>query len=147
MTSQASATAYDRLLCSLQDRATLGIYRIRLDNIELPTIPQNRLRNITRLKKVFLVQRCFRHNPQNYITATIQQDVFEHRSSIVQSSDRVNELLLRAEDSVYCLHGSCRIQAAKSVLRGQDRWWMVALYKEDIGGIPGQIQSGVLTSH
>lgn len=136
MASQVSATAYDRLICSLQDRAKLGIYRIRLDNIEHPQIPQNRLPNVSRLKKTFLIQKCLRHSPQNYITATIPQNVFEHRSSVKQASDGVNELLLRTEDKVYCLHGSCRIQAAKAVLRDGDRWWTVTLYKDNIGGIP-----------
>ncbi|KAK7902586.1 hypothetical protein LTR67_002232 [Exophiala xenobiotica] len=119
MTSQVSATTYERFVCSFQDRAALGVYRIRLDNVELPPIPPNRLQNVTRLKKIFRdVQKCLRHNPQNYITAKVSQDVFEHRSLTIRSSDGVNELLLRAEDSVFCLHGSCRIQAAKLVLRG-----------------------------
>jgi hypothetical protein len=135
MTTQVSVNAYDRLLRSLQVRSTLGTYRVRLDNIEIPDIPHNRKANVTRLRKVFLTRRCFRHTPQNFVTASIQQDVFEQRSSIVQSSDGVEELLLRAEDSVYCLHGACRIQAAKLVLRGRDRWWTVVLYKEDIGEV------------
>lgn len=136
MATQASATAYDRFICSLQDHAKLGVYRIRLDNIEHPRIPQNRFPNVSRLKKTFLVQKCLRHNPQNYITATISHDIFAHRSSVKQASDGVNELLLRAEDKVYCMHGSCRIQAAKTVLRDGDRWWTVTLYKENIGEIP-----------
>jgi len=133
MTSQLTATSHGRLVRSLQDDAALGVYRVRLDNIDIPVIARNRIKNVTRLKKVFLAQRCLRHEPRNYIQATIQQDVLEHRSSIAQSSDGLNELLLRAEDSVYCKHGSCRIKAAKAVLRGQDRWWTVALYKENIG--------------
>lgn len=139
MTTQVSTTAYDRLLCSLQDDAVLGIYRVRLENIELPTIPQNRRQNVSRLKKVFLTQRCFRYDPQNYIKATIRQDIFDHHCSIVRSSDGLNELLLRAEDSVSCEHGSCRIKAAKLVLRGQNRWWTVVLYRENIGGTPRPI--------
>ncbi|KAK5246706.1 hypothetical protein LTS13_006409 [Exophiala xenobiotica] len=132
MTSQISATAYERRLRSFQERAACGVYRIRLDNIELPQIPHNRLQNVTRLKKIFLIQKCLRYHRKNYIAATISPDVLHHRSSTVQASDGLNELLLRAEDGVRCLHGSCRIEAAKSVLKGQDRWWTVVLYLEDL---------------
>lgn len=133
MTSQVSANAYDCLLSILRQRAFLGTYRIRLDNIDLPPIPENRLHNISRLKRIFLAQKCLRYDPRNYIQATLSQRVFEQRNTSTDASDGLRELLLAADDNVHCLHGSCRISAAKSVLRGRDRWWTVELYNTDIG--------------
>jgi hypothetical protein len=129
MTSQISANAYDRQRSTLELSALLGIYRIGLENIDVPPIPQNRLHNIARLKNVFRVQKCLRYDPKNFIEATISHDVFEQRSMRIKLSDGLTELSLAAEDSVRCLDGACRIVAAKSVLQGRDRWWTVKVYK------------------
>jgi len=138
MNAQASATSYDIKINSLQKDAALGTYRIRLENVELPVIPQDRQKNVDRLKRIFKTQECLRLDPQNYVSATIDAEVFHRR---VQRAERQDsdpslsppELLLALGEEVRCIHGKCRIKAADSILKGRHRWWTVSLYKTEIG--------------
>jgi len=126
MNAQASATPYDTSINSLRKDAALGTYRIRLENVKLPVIPQDRQKNVHRLKRIFKAQ-CLRLDPQNYISATIDAEVFHRRVAQAdrQSSDlslSPPELLLALGEEVCCIHGKCRIKAADSVLKGRHRW-------------------------
>lgn len=133
MTTQTVVTQYDQTIAAKAREAVSGLYRIRLDNIEVGSIPRSRVQNVQRLTKIFRDQRCFRRDVRNYIVASINADILENHTSTRRSSDGATELLLRSEDHVQCLHGSCRIVAAKAVLYGSDRWWMVRLYKHTLG--------------
>ena len=138
MNAQALAASYDISINSLKKDAALGTYRIRLEHIKLPIITKDREKNVDRLKRIFKGQECLRLDPQNYISATIDAEVFHRRVARAdrQSSDPAltpPELLLALSEEVRCIHGKCRIKAADSILKGRHRWWTVSLYKTDIG--------------
>lgn len=138
MNPQLSAAPYDISIHSQREAAALGTYRIKLEHIKLPVIPDDRQRNVSRLKRIFQRQKILRLEPFNSITATIDATVFNRRAGRVDEHvtnllGKPPELLLSLDEEVQCIHGKCRIKAADSILKGRDRWWTVSLYRTDIG--------------
>jgi len=132
-----SRASHDADISCAIKQATLGTYRVRLENIKIPDIAADRVTNVRRLKRVFKVQGCLRNDPQNYITAIISEEVFRRRTrdNARESTTVVPppKLLLASEEEVACIHGKCTIKAASQILHGRDRWWVVRLYPTGLG--------------
>lgn len=128
---QSAANRYDATISECRSKYSLGRFSVRLDNIRLPYIPLERQPNVEHLKDTFQNQGCLRTEPRNFISATIESQAWHvasnYRHGTAPAKGAPAELLLGIHETIDCTHGKCRIEAAKTILRGLDRWWTVEL--------------------
>lgn len=91
-------------------------------------------KNVTRLVKRLRQEGCLRRDPQRYIAAIISRDVLLsalHRSNrelVDLEAPGEPHFLDLGKDTLQCLHGKHRIEAAKQCLDPFDDWWIINLY-------------------
>ena len=128
---QTAANQYDATISECRSKYSLGRFSVRLDNIRLPYIPLERQPNVEHLKSTFQSQGCLRTEPRNFISATIESQAWRVASNRLHGTGPAKgapaELLLGIREAIDCTHGKCRIEAAKTILRGSDRWWIAEL--------------------
>ena len=127
------ASEEDERISLLQESLILGTFRVRLDNILLPTLTNHEIRHAKRLEDIFKSQGCFRLDPCNRAEATIDTPTWEvvsNRGLLGPQHHRIPpELHIGMNEAVLCFNGKCRLAAAKGILDGVDRWWPVILYR------------------
>nr|KAK5435729.1 hypothetical protein LTR18_009731 [Exophiala xenobiotica] len=125
----------DATLRTSRQRAFLGTFRIRLDNIQLSELSHQDKSHVKRLQAVFRAQGCLRLDPVNFIDATVGAATWHASSARLQGQQQVStsfpELSLALEASVFCINGKCRVAAANQILEAADRWWTVTLYRAE----------------
>jgi hypothetical protein len=126
--SQRQKSRFDNLL---------GTARIRLDNLSFDYKPDDE--NVQLLRKKFKDPGCLRLDPNNHIPAIIPKAILQHAIQASRTSSTAlksppngypAELIFPSDYAVRCLHGCDRIEAAKGLLFGSDRWWTVDIYSE-----------------
>jgi Protein of unknown function (DUF3723) len=141
--SQRRAAKHETLTEKCRAATFIGSARIRLDNLGFRLKPQqHRIEpndsNVKRLKGNFYLG-CYRLNPLNRIKARISKAQLEQAiaaspdvSSVedlkTRSDGQLPELVFPLTERVDCLYGEDRIEAAKAVFWGEDRWWSIDLY-------------------
>jgi hypothetical protein len=114
-----------------------GVARIRLDNLSFKCKPDNE--NVQNLRNKFKDAGCLRRDQANCIPAIIPAAILQHAIQASQTSSAAlksppdggpPELIFPSDYSVQCLHGCDRIDAAKGLLSGPNRWWTVEIYLE-----------------
>ena len=125
---------------AIKERSFLGIARIPLDaldfNHELQKVHRVLSdRAVARLENIFEKEGCLRLQDENHISAVVDEDELVWALAVTglergnlprhPSGGDIPELGLM---HVRCLHGLHRVNAAKRVLDGVDRWWTVRLY-------------------
>ncbi|MCJ1349136.1 hypothetical protein MMC31_007372 [Peltigera leucophlebia] len=120
-----------------------GTARIKLEHLQFPweELKGFDKKNANRLKLVFKTEgKCRREEPQNFISAVIDQDdlnraMAESEVSAARLLDNREGLAPRldfpAGFSLNCFDGQDRIRAARDFLPSGDRWWTVQLFTPD----------------
>lgn len=118
-----------------------GIAKISLDalNFDHPLVVQKHRqvsqKNVERLRRVFRQHGCERLQQENFVSAIIDEDALEVALRNIGTSP--SELLQFREgdvlptlnlQSVDCLSGLHRIEAARAFLDDNDQWWVVRLF-------------------
>ncbi len=90
-------------------------------------------KNVARLRNIFLLEGCQRLDPQHHVPVLINQATLGQalRSSNIPraSLKSLDEPQLLSLDGVITyLHGRHRLEAAKDVLKADDKWWVVDVY-------------------
>ncbi|EED23183.1 conserved hypothetical protein [Talaromyces stipitatus ATCC 10500] len=125
-----------------RSRKYLGTAKIDLDHISFhpdssPTIDP---KNIDRLREIFRSEGCRRYEIQNHITGVVSRESLQaalraaHKAQdeLITTTPQSIPHLQFSAGQVLCLHGQHRVRAGAEVLLGEDRWWTVDLYLNDI---------------
>ncbi|KAF2278978.1 uncharacterized protein EI97DRAFT_413974, partial [Westerdykella ornata] len=134
-------TLGDLELSTLRAENYQGLARVPLQSLKFnhPLVQQKHReiseKNIQRLCNVFARSSCQRLQQENYINAIVgQSELVGSLAAIgmtpsqmlkLQEGDNLPYLSL---DSVFCLSGLHRVEAAKRYLPSSDQWWVVRLY-------------------
>ena len=94
-----------------------------------PVRPLDRER-VKQLAQKFRLSRLQRDDPSHHLVAvTPSQDVTTHVQAILAANDdSIPFLQLEDGQTLQGLYGQHRIEAARSCLRAEDRWWAVCVY-------------------
>lgn len=97
-------------------------------------------KNIKRLLNIFKLEGCCRFEAQNHIPALISHDQYERlinglpdRGSQLKNCD-VEPPQTNSAETLVCLHGKHRLEAARRYLGSGEKWWIVDLYSDGCTG-------------
>jgi Protein of unknown function (DUF3723) len=114
-----------------------GTARIRLDNLSFGREPDRN--SVQILQKKFKKSGCLRLDPDNHIEAVIPESILQHAIQASRTSAAAlksppdgypPELIFPSDYAVQGLDGCARIEVAKKMLSGSNRWWTVDIYNE-----------------
>lgn len=93
--------------------------------------------NVKVLQEKFENDECACEEPQNFITAVVNNDLLEQITTESDTSPgklkdetMLPWLTFPEGTRLLCLYGRHRVEAAKHALLPGDRWWSVAFYSE-----------------
>jgi len=132
----------DLHLCTERNRAYKGRAKVQIrwlsfDDWVRGTRPLDP-KNVARLVKIFNLEGCFRREPEHYVPALISPKALD--VALTQANCNAGELFavteepvsLELSNSLICLHGRHRLEAAKQYLDTEDKWWVVDLYSDGL---------------
>lgn len=133
----------DLHLCTERNRVYKGRAKVEIrwlsftDDWERGTRPLDP-KNVARLAKIFDLEGCFRREPEHYVPALINLQALEE--ALTLANHNAGELFAVTEEpvslplsnSLICLHGRHRLEAAKQYLEVGDKWWVVDLYLDGL---------------
>ncbi|CEO59622.1 hypothetical protein PMG11_04291 [Penicillium brasilianum] len=119
----------------------IGTAKVNISQIQFnPPLPQDLdLKNLERLRGIFLKNRCRRLDVDNHVPAILSpRDLTEalRKANVPQQSLLTNNAhqiphLVFVAGQLQGLHGRHRVQAGAEVLPPADRWWTVDLYLDE----------------
>lgn len=135
-----AAEAQELDFAAVTSRCTKGLAQIDLAALDFDFSLQQGHRQpsdkiVSALEKKFKLAGCHRRDPQNYISALIDEDALRtaptaagsEEAALAPRDDNPTIPYLPVE-RVDCLHGLHRVLAARRHLPEDDRWWIVRLY-------------------
>lgn len=133
----------DQELATLKIESYRGIARISLDSLDFEhTLVQTQhreisLHNVHRIRGIFERNGCLRYEGDNIINAIIADSDLEEALDSANITTEIYRSIQWPRDAptldltrVKCLSGLHRIEAAKSFLDVNDKWWVVRLFSD-----------------
>lgn len=120
-----------------RNKALCGIFRIPLCKLkhEGPDVNPRQLdlKNVQRLLNIFELEGCLRMEPDNYVPALIPRALLPTVPKVAGglADWMIEPPVFDPPESLYCLHGRHRIEAARQYLSLTGKWWVVYLYVEE----------------
>lgn len=144
----------DSELSSIRRKFLRGIAKVNLDALKFshPLVQKKHRatshKNISRLENIFKQKGCLRLQSENFIRAVIDDSTLETSLELagispdefryLQEGDELPHLTLQ---SVQCLSGLHRTEAAKNFLDPNDQWWIVKFYSVEMLSPPYEAAS------
>ena len=140
MTMESSDTNVESLVAE-KERVFCGSVKVPISKLTAENMMTNPRqldpKNVARLRNIFLLEGCHRLDPQNHVPVLIDQATLDQalrKSDVTRISLKSFDepKLLSLDREIVYLHGRHRLEAAKDVLKTDDKWWVVDVYLKGI---------------
>ncbi|KAH8800830.1 hypothetical protein F5884DRAFT_862755 [Xylogone sp. PMI_703] len=115
-----------------KSRAFYGSAKVSLDKLQHEELPYNPRqkddKNIERLVRIFRSDGCDPLDPENHVPVLVSRRILPREPFRVGDDYQVFD----PDQPLVYLEGRHRIEAARKFLEGDDRWWVVDLYSDDL---------------
>jgi hypothetical protein len=127
-------SATDLQIFREKSRAFIGSVKIPLDKLRNEELPDNPRqldeKNVTRLLGIFQSPKggCQRRDSDNHVPVLIPRSALPSRPLGVDNDFQ----LFNPDHPLTFLHGRHRIEAARKLFTGNNRWWIADLYSDGL---------------